>query len=268
VATDFEDFGAHFRSLEQCEQIADRLRLLIGCNPGEPIGPIMAALDRLGFEIIFSQYAQMGDARAFARPHVRELVFREDLVQELLDDTPAARFDALHEAVHGSIHTGQSRFFRMAEGNELFPFLRKEESVEEQADRIARAALMPREMLDRLRQSRELSDYARAPLREAATRIKEVASISARSAPKDVSRSIHRLAVAARPSAINKNVAEAEKKKRRLWNGLPIIPQEDPSEYRQCGRYRIAWSEFGKTTECGWFVDQGRIISFFARRYD
>lgn len=53
---------------------------------------------------------------------------------------------------------------------------------------------------------------------------------------------------------------------RKLFYSLPAVEGEDPLLVRQCGKYQIAWNERGRTTECGWFIEDGRVVSFYSIR--
>jgi hypothetical protein len=105
---------------------------------------------------------------------------------------------------------------------------------------------------------------ARAPFDEVPKRIREFEEDKPRSTPLDIR--IARAKLAAQAVGPNGSRELAEVLKLELWSRLTTIEGEDPIEYRLCGKYRVAWSEFGKTTGCGWFLEEGKIVSFFGSR--
>jgi hypothetical protein len=68
------------------------------------------------------------------------------------------------------------------------------------------------------------------------------------------------------PTATKKARFNAKDTKTDLWAKLPEIAGEFPAHSRLCNGYRIDWREFGKTTQCGWFIENCTIVSFFASR--
>lgn len=60
--------------------------------------------------------------------------------------------------------------------------------------------------------------------------------------------------------------ATKERQVRAAWQALEQIEGEDPRVFRMCGQgiYRVAWSEFEKNSECGWFIRDKKVIAWIA----
>jgi hypothetical protein len=198
----------------------------------------------------------MGRAYAYAKSADQEIVARQSIVEQAIDDEPLARYVLLHELQHIIFHPGP-RKFRIATGNEELRFLAKETSAEWQADYITRAMFMPPEMVHASATPRDLAAIARVPLTEALARFRAVRGNHITKFDGD--------SVANDASPLSKSQSALEALKRRLWAKLPTIPGEQPAQSRRCGIFRISWSEYGRTTQCGWFLDQGKIVAFFSR---
>lgn len=48
-----------------------------------------------------------------------------------------------------------------------------------------------------------------------------------------------------------------------IWETLHQIEGKDPRVYRLCsqGTFMVAWSEFEKMTQCGWFIRDGKAVA-------
>lgn len=276
MATNFEDTGATQRNAEDCERIAQVLRPLLGCGEGERVPPISAALN-LGranipqlkeLELVVRSDYSMGRAHAAAVPDTLEIEIRESDVDAIMVDAPKMRFAILHELTHVLLHTGQGKFFRVAEGNVVHSFLGHDnDRAEWQADRVARAILMPREMVSRAANAHELAQLSGSPLREAIARIKDLTPPKGHTTPQSVVNAISKLKLNAATTPAERAKLEAEDRKLELWSSLPAVAGEDKCEVRLCGKYQIRWSEFGRTTGCGWFIENERIHAHY-ERYD
>ena len=267
MADDSEDFGVKSRSFEQCEQAASQLRIGLGCVGDERIPDISSALSQLDLDVIVRTEMQMGEASAFARPDEREIHIREDMFGDYLDDKPNARFTALHELAHVSVHKGQfgqSRFFKMTNGNILLPFLSDDEGMEEQADRIARAALMPKAMVATHATPLNLAKAAGAPIAEAIKRIRELNVRKAGHLTNDIKSGIAQLAASA--SGINRNkksVLSIDQRAKLAWTIAATAGKESPDEYRAIdGKWVIRWSRFQQSVPGGWRLEADNIIAW------
>jgi Zn-dependent peptidase ImmA (M78 family) len=209
----------------------------------------------------------MGDARAFALPEDQEIHIGLSLHDEIALDTAEARFDGIHELVHVVFHRGAPRFFRKSEGNVVYAFLHDHERAEWQADRIARAIFMPPAMVSKCRDVLKLAELAGVPIRQAIERIRELDVNKERKTPVDIELKLAVLKREAAQGTTDFHRYAMQEIRLRLWNELPTIEGEDPANSRRCGDWRILWNEFGKTTECGWFIENGRIYSYFASRH-
>lgn len=271
----FEDTGATHRSAEECERIAHKLRLSLGCGEGEPLPPIIVALENARsnitqlkeLELIVRSDHEMNRAHAIAHPEKKEIDIRDSDVDAIMQNTPEIRFAILHETIHILLHTGQDKFFRIIDGNIIYPFLSVEASAEWQADRIARAILMPPEMVARTANPLELANISESPLNQAIVRVNELASKNGKLASQSIANAISKLRLTTAATSAEVAKREAEDQKLVLWSDLPCVEGEDPRNVRLCGRYQIFWDEFGKTTACGWFIEKGKIRTHY-ERYD
>lgn len=270
MSNEFEDYHVKQRSFQQCEQAGQQLRISIGCFNDERVPHILETLSRLNLGLLVRSAEAMNGASALALPDQGEIHFREDVFHELIDDKPSARFDALHELAHVSFHKGQrgqTRFFKMTSGNVLLPFVVDDHSVEEQADRIARAVLMPEAMVEKHGDVRNLCNVAGAPLNQGGKRIYDLEIRKAGTVSADTHINIARLKSSNPTSKAQQSKLKAEELKHLLWSKLPLVSGEDPAKNRRCGPYRVVWSDFGKITECGWFIEDNQVISYFASKY-
>jgi hypothetical protein len=266
--TDFEDYGSRHLSFEACEQLAGRVRSFLGCDNLEPLPHISEVLSRFDIVPMPRSHGFMGDALASARLQTKDIDVREDLVDEILKDTRVARFTLLHELAHLIDHgkLDASKLFRKASGNQRLRFLGDDESVEGQADDIADALAMPVDMVLKCGNAKELSELARMPLQRAFTRFNRVRSRFARKISQTASKQLSELRAQSAQTPAQKRALEHEAKRLRLWLNLPSLDREDPSQVRLCEGFRIHWGEFGRTTMCGWFIENDKIVSFFASR--
>ena len=175
----------------------------------------------------------------------------------------------LHELAHLLLHTGQDKFFRISEGNVLYhSFLHGDETrAEWQANRVMRAILMPPEMVARAANARELAEISRSPFSEAIARIQDLTPTKGHSVSHQILAAISELKLNAASNPAEHARIEAETLKLKLWSKLPTLPGEDKRKVRLCGKYQILWNEFGKTTGCGWFIEDGKIRAHY-ERYD
>lgn len=260
--SEFDDYGVPTRNRHDCERSAATLRQLLDVSPG-PLPNIMEVLDRArsripeakNVEILPRPDEVMGRAYAFANG--ADIVARQSIVEGAIDDTPLSRYVLCHELVHVIFHPGPKKF-RMAGGNEEFRFLAKETSAEWQADYIARAMFMPPEMVGGAANPQRLAALARVPLAEAIAR-SELFRVNAAAPAVDSD-------FFTPPTSGRSNKSPLGELKARVWAQLPIIPGEDPAENRLSGLYRIKWSEFGLTSQCGWYLERGNIVAFFSKR--
>ncbi len=264
----FDDFGSRLLSFDACEQLAARVRTFLQCDSHEPLPHISEILNRFGIIPDVRSHDYMGDALASAKLETKDIEVREDLADEIIKDSAVARFTLLHELAHlvdhGKLDVG--KLFRKASGNQRLEFLNDDESVEGQADNIADALAMPVGMVLNCSDARELSKFARMPLQRAFTRFNLVHSRFSRKIDQATSLKVVELLAQTAASPPQRQAREQEQKKLRLWLDLPILDGEDPSQVRVCNGFRIHWCEFGRTTMCGWFIENDRVVSFFASR--
>ncbi len=276
MATNHEDTGATPRSADECERIGAYLRRTAGCDNEDRLPAILIVLDRArenvpelsGLLLTVRPAPMMETKRGTANPDDREIEISEEDLDGVVADEPEIRFTLAHELVHVLLHTGQGKFFRMTDGNIVYPFLREDDRrAEWQADRIARAMLMPPAMVARAKSARELASMSGSPLAQAFARIQELTAHQGKATPKSVlgELSKFRLSTASSPNEILKLQAESEKL--RLWNNLPKVQGEQPQQVRMCGKYQIFWKEFGQMTGCGWFIEDSQIHAYY-ERYD
>jgi len=276
MVDEFDDYEVRFLSADQCEQAAATLRRQMGLGEDDPLPPIMEVFQRarqnipgMGeLEILPRADEFMGRADAFAKHAQCEIVAKQSICEAAIDDEPKARAILVHELAHLIFHPGP-RKFRIATGNKSEGYIGPTNSAEWQADRIMRAILMPSGMAATCKSSYHLSRLARVPLDEAATRIRELKEGQPRVPTPAIELQLAQLRLQSTPrdGGTQRAKLEADALKLALWSKLPTIDGEPPRENRNCGGYRIRWSEFGKTTECGWYVEGDKIASYFALKH-
>lgn len=275
MSDEYEDYGASRRNEHDCERIGQTLRQALGGCGDDRMPSIIEILhlarlnipEAKNLDLVVTHDDAMGSALAFAIPTKQEIFVKSSFVEEALADTPDARFLAFHELVHIIFHRGAPRYFRMADGNVVSPFLHdKRERAEWQADRITRATFMPTTMVANCATPLELAQKSGTPLVQAIERMKELREREAKTTPSDIAWNIALLIREGAKGTPASARLEAEALKTKLWNALPFLSGENPKFVRQCGKYQIYWDQFGKTSGCGWFIEGGKIISFFASR--
>lgn len=264
MADEFDDDGVPWHSERDCEASAATLRKLLGVEAG-PLPHIMEVLDRARQRIAEAKDLAllprpdevMGRALAYAKSADREIVARQSIVEGAIDDEPLPRYVLIHELEHIIFHKGP-RKFRIATGNQRLKFLSDQTSAEWQADYIARAMFMPPEMVQAAESSADLARTARVPLAEAEARTRQLWG-----------RHVSVFDKSTEPSTSTQPVtplSDFDALKLRLWKDLPTIPGEHAAKSRLCGMFRILWSEYGLTSQCGWFLDRGKIVASFTFR--
>lgn len=267
MADDQSDYHGRFLSFDACEQAASIIRDRLGLDDIQGVPSISSVLFMLGFECVVRSEDSMSGQEAFAIPEEKEIHFRQDVFERVLDDQDDARFVGLHEVAHGLVHEGPQRYFKMTDGNVLLPFASEDESTETHADRIARAVLMPKKMVEQCNGVLDLAKRARVPVKEASARLHDLLSRSIRALPSSAAEAIDQFRVASAKGSAAQTKAKAEHLKAQLWRALPMIEGEDPSFNRACEGYWIRWDQFGKMTECGWFIEGDAARSWFASRH-
>ena len=269
----FEDFGAKRRNAEDCERIAEQIRAALSLGADERLPPVMELFARArealpearSLDLHIRDDAGVADGTAVAHPDSCEIHVGMDFVDGALTDRADVRFVAVHELMHILFHRGAPRYFKKPGGNVLVPFIQdKHESAEWQADRLARACLMPRSMVEHFPDAYALATAAGVPWHEAKERTSELTPLKKRQTPPEVQNAITELERQAAKGTAAQARAEANQLKLRLWNALPTVQGEEAALVRRCGKFQIHWLEFGKTTGRGWFIESGKIVSFFA----
>lgn len=273
MSFEFDDYVVPWMGDEACEKSAATLRKVLEVGNGR-LPHIMHVLESArrkipeakDLELVVRPDEAMGRADAFANVDDREIFVRQSVFEAALDDDDRARYVLVHELVHVIFHPGP-RKFRIATGNETPAFIHKHTSAEWQADRIARAMFMPPEMVEQATSPLELARTAGVPLIEARNRIAELRAGQPKVTPLDLQRKIADRELGAQSSNCFANrTTQSDAEIFELWNELSVIDGEDPRRSRRCNKWRIAWNEFERTTEWGWFIDDGRIVSSFEMR--
>jgi len=262
VTDEFDDYPVQWLSEEGCERSASAQRKMLGIDVG-PLPHIMEVLELArkripkakGLELLARPDEVMGRAHAFANSQDGEIVAQQTIVEGALDDAPLSRYVIVHELQHIVHHPGR-RKYRVMTGNEGPKFIADGHSAEKQADMLARAIFMPPAMVWAVASPRELADVARVPLVEAEARFRQLRAVKKLQAEESAPFS---------HDSPPQPATDFEAFTFKLWNGLPKIPGEHPTVARLCGIYRILWSEYGRTSQCGWFLERGRIVAHFSR---
>jgi hypothetical protein len=273
VSDEYDDYPVLRRNAAECEQMGSVLRVQFGGGSGR-LPHIMELLEiarrkipeAADLELIVLPDEAMGRASAFARSREREIFVRQAVLEGAIADSNEARFVLFHELVHVIAHPGPRRF-RIAGGNKSMKYIADDESAEWQSNRVTRSAYMPPEMVQSVRSALELVQKAGMPLKEAVVRMQELNAGKGKAITPSLSLEIARARAPGATSRVERSKTQFEILKLALWNELPMIKGKSPLEKRLCGIYQIWWAEYGKPTQCGWYIEGRTIVSYFAANH-
>jgi Zn-dependent peptidase ImmA (M78 family) len=223
--------------------------------------------DLHGVEIVVRPDVEMGRKEAYVTSKPDRIFIAESTFRSIQEDEGRGRMTVAHEAIHFFAHPGAPKA-RTADGNKTRKFIKPHESAEGQARVGAAALLMPRQVLALVTSARELQIRCGVSMQAAEIRFGQWSrKTKGRPELPFVRAHIDHLKSMASQRG---NEAKSAKGRlaRSLWQGLPIIECEDPSCFRMCSHrtYEVAWSEFERMTECGWFIQNEKVVAWMAIR--
>ena len=263
---DYDDYPVEPRSDEQLDTIAEAIlgRLGLAANGTFSALELLRVLqEKERVEIIVRPDIEMGRKEAFAASNPSRIFFRASTYEAVVLDEPRARMTVAHEVFHYFTHPGAPKA-RMTAGNLTPEFIPPHKSAERQARVGAAALLMPRKALAEVSSVSELMAKCRVSNQAAEIRFTQW---QRNTKPKselpfvrdhiNYLRSLDLAASAPQPRSLQVQA---------LWETLPTIEGEDGNQFRKCssGSYRIARSQFGQMTECGWFIRDKRAVAWLA----
>src|SRR5262245_49381956 len=235
---------------------------------------ILTALEMLerlrdlhGVQIVVRSDAEMGRREAYVTSKPDRLFLADSTHRSILRDETRARMTVAHEAIHFFAHPGAPKA-RAADGNKTPKFIKPQQSAERQARVTAAALLMPRQILRLVSSARELQTMCGVSLQAAEIRLAQwTRKTKGRPELPFVRAHLDQLKSLTKQRG-DEVKATKLRQARSLWTSLPIIEGENPSCYRMCTHrtYRIAWSEFERMTECGWFIQNNKVLAWMAIR--
>jgi Zn-dependent peptidase ImmA (M78 family) len=267
---EFDDYPVTPRSDEDMEELAVAIRKQLRMADADVL-TALEMLERLrdlhGLEIVVRSDIEMGRREAYVTSRPDRIFLAEATHRSILKDEARARMTVAHEAIHFFIHPGAPKA-RAADGNKTPKFVKPHESAERQARVGAAALLMPRQILRLVNSAHELQVKCRVSLQAAEIRFSHwTRTTKGRPELPFVRAHLDHLQSL---TAQRGDEAKAAKLRqaRSLWEALPIIEGENPNCYRVCSHqtYRVAWSEFERTTECGWFIQGNKVVAWMAIR--
>ncbi|WP_195930620.1 ImmA/IrrE family metallo-endopeptidase [Hyphomicrobium album] len=193
----------------------------------------------------------MDNKEAWATTSPPEITIRESRLNQ--PDDPETRFILSHELFHVVLHP-EVRSFLVVDGNakldfrckdDLLAIYHNDDSHELQATVGARAFLMPEKLVRGSLTASALAKCCRVPQREAALRFAQFPT--AKKCPGEVTAFL---------------AAGRAAEKLRLWKNLAAVRGEPPEQVRLAGLFRIDWNEFHMMTQCGWTVENGKIVPY------
>jgi Zn-dependent peptidase ImmA (M78 family) len=267
---EFDDYPVTPRSDEDMEELAAAIRKQLGMSDAD-ILTAREMLERLrdlhGVEIVVRSDVEMGRREAYVTSKPDRIFLADSTHRSILRDEARARMTVAHEAMHFFVHPGVPKA-RAADGNKTPKFIKPHESAERQARVGAAALLMPRHILKLANSARELQMMCGVSLQAAEIRFTQWArKTKGRPELPFVRAHLDHLKSLTERRGDGAKAAKL-REARSLWETLSIIEGEDSSRYRMCTHrtYRVAWSEFERMTECGWFVRNNEVVAWMAIR--
>jgi hypothetical protein len=230
---------------------------------GQEVIDVLRIYEAAKIEIAVRRNTEMGDDLARAAPLSNRVFTRASLLQAAKRDDEMAGLEFAHELGHVVFHRGPEVKARKLGGNAKEGFIRERESAEEQAWKFARAVKMPLPIARICASADELAQRCSVPLEHARLRLAEIDEfVRPRETPAFV-RAFLEKQKSPRELAEERRAAEA-KERLRPWSSAQRIPNEPSARLCSSGRWRVEWSEFGKMTQCGWLVRDGKIVAWMA----
>jgi Zn-dependent peptidase ImmA (M78 family) len=263
---DFDDYPVPPRSDEDMEEVAGTIRKHLGMSDADvPTALEMLARlrDRCGVEIVVRPDAEMGRKEAYVTSKPDRFFFRESTFRAIEKDESRGRMTVAHEAIHFFAHPGSPKA-RAADGNKTPKFIKPYESAERQARVGAAALLMPQTLLREAHSVHELQAWCRVSLQAAEIRFAQWQRKTSKRPELSFVREHIDYLKSLTANRSEEARANKERQVRAAWETLEHIEGEDPRAFRLCGQgiYRVAWSEFERNSECGWFIRDKKVTAW------
>jgi Zn-dependent peptidase ImmA (M78 family) len=250
------------------ERAAEALRHKLGIGPNEvpSAAAVIARLETVyGAEFIVQPDDVMGDKEAYATSNPPRIFVRHSICAAMMRDEPRARMTLAHEAMHLDLHPGAPKA-RVARGNITPGHIKPYQSAERQARVAAAAFLMPRNIVAESKSAEALRAHCRVSTQAAQIRFDQWQKQNTRKAELPFVRdhlNYLRSLTLQRPADA---ISNKQRQVRVMWDALEKIEGKDHNAYRMCsqGTYMVAWLEFERMTQCGWFIQDGKVVASIA----
>jgi hypothetical protein len=264
---EYDDYPVAPFTDNELEDLVDSMRakLRIVDNDVPTASDILSRLARgFGVEIVVRPDCEMGRKEAYTTTNPSRIFFRASVYRAVQEDTPRARMTVAHELIHFFLHPGAPKA-RATDGGATPDFIKPCESAERQARFGAAAFWMPRHIVAEVRSAAELQRRCRVSAQAAEIRLEKWRKTRGRPELSFVRDHINHLK-SLTPQRHEVAKSNKQHQARKLWEKLEHIEGEDPDIYRLCshGIYRVAWSEFEKMTQCGWFIRDNKVVASIA----
>jgi hypothetical protein len=219
-------------------------------------------------DIVVRRDSEMGDDLARAAPSSNRVFIRGSLLEAVTKCDSTAHMVLAHEFGHVVFHRGPEMKARKVNGNAELGFIPQQESAEHQAWKSARALKMPLAVVRASSSADELARRCDVPIEHAQSRLIEVDQLAGRREIPAFAQSIVEKRRSSRELADERKAKEAGELL-RAWNNAQRIPGERGNA-RLCslGKWRVVWSEYNQTTQCGWRLRNGKIIAWMGDASD
>lgn len=254
------------RGTDEIERMAEGWRKAL--DPEDEWAPhVMRLLEKAakefkhtsGLSIRFRPDSEMVDHEARAETDPPTIFVRESLAADAEANRPRIRSTLIHELAHVILHPGVPKFRKHSGATALVVSRR----WEAEAWSFARAFLMPSWKVAQVESAEALALRSRVSLYIAKIRYERSSRASTSRPELPEVRTL--LDTLKKPPAQKTEEAKSRKQTaaQLIWETLPLAPGEDPAQYRLCSQrtYLVAWAEFDRFTQCGWFLVGGRVVA-------
>ncbi len=263
-----DDYGVPRRSNADIERVAEALHAKIA-GTGNPM-PRITNLDKFieetpalqGITIVVRPDNEMGNAEARAFPKAKSIHIKKSIREQIEANVPRSTMTLFHELAHLLLgHPAPAA--RLQAGNLLKSFRSASESAEHQAKYFAACALMPTHIVMACLDPVQLAAKCGVSKESAQYRFAEVKSRNAKKPELPFAELIESVRSAKPVTFTSTRPTEQQV----AWSTLDAIPGDDPNVYRRTRtNYRVKYSDFKRTTDLGWTIEQGVVVSDLDRR--
>jgi Zn-dependent peptidase ImmA (M78 family) len=263
--SDHDDYPVVSKSDADLERAAEALRHALGFGPTE-VPSATTVMERLkhvrGVAIVIKPDADMGDKEAYATSNPPRIFVRQSVYDAMVNDETRARMTLMHEAMHLELHPGAPKA-RLASGNLTPKFIKPHQSAERQARVSAAAFWLPLAIVKDARSADELRARCRVSAQAAQIRFAQSQRGNTRRPELAFVRDHIDQLKSLTPQRGHEATTNKWQQARRLWEALEHVEGRDPTFYRLCGQrtFMVAWLEFEKLSQCGWFISDNKVVA-------